>query len=75
MKSPINSPPSAPAKLLTARDAARLFGISERFLWSLTNPRGPIPVVRIGRAVKYAVSDLEAFIREQTTSADSNPQA
>jgi len=67
--------PIAAAFLLTARDAAQRLAVCEKTLWNLSRPRGPIAVVRIGRAVRYAVSDLEAFIREQTTSADSNPQA
>ena len=55
------SPP--PAKLLvSARDAADLLSISERTLWGLTAPRGPIPVVRCGRAVRYSVGDLHVWI-------------
>ena len=58
--------PDAPRLLLTSRDAARALSISERTLWGLTQPRGPIPVVRVGsRLVRYAVADLEAWIAEQ----------
>jgi len=48
--------------LLSARDAAKLLAVSERTLWGLTHPRGPIPVVKIGRAVRYDPCDLEAYI-------------
>lgn len=51
-----------PKLLLPARDAARVLSISERALWSLTQPRGSIPIVKIGsRGVRYAVSALRAF--------------
>ena len=47
--------------LVKARDAARMMGISTRTLWTLTN-MGTIPCVRIGRAVRYSLDDLRAFI-------------
>ncbi len=47
--------------LLKAAAAARLLGIGERKLWSLTN-QGDIPHVRIGRAVRYDPADLERWI-------------
>ena len=48
-------------ELLRPRDAAKLLAISERHLWGLTKD-GQIPVVRLGRAIRYAPHDLEAFI-------------
>jgi hypothetical protein len=48
--------------------AARLLSVSERTLWGITAPRGPLPCVRIGRSVGYAVADLVAYVehlREQ----------
>ena len=50
--------------LLTVRQAAQRLAIGERTLWELTR-RGAIPCVRIGRAVRYAPSDLEAYISRQ----------
>ena len=47
--------------LLTPRDAAKALSISERTLWSLTQ-RGDVPVVRLGRSVRYDPRDLTAFI-------------
>ena len=35
--------------------------LSERTLWSLSE-RGEIPRLKIGRAVRYAVADLRAYI-------------
>jgi excisionase family DNA binding protein len=59
--------PSAPRLLLTARDAARALAVSERTLWGLTSPRGPIRSVRVGeRSVRYSVDDLREWIAQQT---------
>jgi len=56
----------APATLLTkVPEAAKALSISERKLWDLSEPRGPIPVVRIGRAVRYDRRDLRAWIDRQ----------
>jgi len=57
--------PSPVRLLLQTREAAEALSISERTLWSLTAPRGSIPVVKIGRAVRYHVRDLEAFIADR----------
>jgi excisionase family DNA binding protein len=49
------------ALLLTAAEAAKLLAIGARTLWRLTD-NGEIPVVRIGRAVRYDRRDLLAWI-------------
>ncbi len=59
--------------LLTAREAAQALACGERTLWSLTSPRGPIPVVKLGRLVRYRPSDLAAFVErrlEHSTSTE-----
>lgn len=48
--------------LLKPLDASRTLGISERTLWAQTQPRGPIPCVRIGNCVRYSVEQLQAYI-------------
>ncbi len=48
--------------LLSAREAAKALSICEKSLWSATAPRGPIPCVRLGARVLYAVDDLERWI-------------
>ena len=48
--------------LLTAREAAKALAISERTLWTLTN-HGDVPVVRLGRSVRYDPDDLRAFVK------------
>lgn len=60
---PVSYPPESEPDplLLTPRQTARQLGISERTLWSLTNS-GTIPVVRIGRCVRYSRAALVAWI-------------
>jgi hypothetical protein len=69
---------SCPATLLLrSRDAARMLAVSERTLWGLTAPRGPIPCVRIGGAIRYRVIDLEAFVAKAAQSsgqAETEPE-
>jgi len=61
--SPIASPASPP-KLMTVRDAAKALAICEKTLWALTE-RGEIPVVRIGRSVRYDPQDLSRWIESR----------
>lgn len=58
--------------LLSAREAAKVLALSERTLWGLTAPRGPIPTARIGRSVRYRLSDLETFAAQ---AVQTNGQA
>ncbi|MBN2580947.1 MAG: helix-turn-helix domain-containing protein [Pirellulales bacterium] len=60
----------APEKLLlSACDAAEALSISQRSLWSLTAPRGPIPALRLGNRVLYPVDGLRRWIDAQTAAA------
>jgi hypothetical protein len=36
--------------------------MSEKRLWNITQPRGPIPAAKIGRLVRYDIRDLLAFL-------------
>jgi excisionase family DNA binding protein len=47
--------------LLTARQTARILNISERTLATYTKSR-LLPVVRIGRCVRYSLDDLKRWI-------------
>jgi excisionase family DNA binding protein len=53
--------------LLSRDEAAAYLGISPKTLatWASTK-RYPLPVVKIGRAVKYRVAALDAFIESRT---------
>lgn len=51
--------------LVSVREAASMLGgISQRNLWSLTTPRGPIPCVRLGRRVLYRPADLAHYVEQ-----------
>jgi excisionase family DNA binding protein len=50
--------------LLSVPEAADYLSISHRSLWAMTAPRGPIPSIKFGRAVRYPIEGLDAFIAE-----------
>lgn len=54
--------------LLSAKQAAESLGISQRKLWSLTNARA-IASIKIGRAIRYSVDDLQSFVQAARTVA------
>jgi predicted DNA-binding transcriptional regulator AlpA len=56
--------------LISAKDAAAALSVSERTLFSLTAPRGPIPVTRLPgvRSVRYSVDALRDWIASQQTN-------
>lgn len=51
--------------LLTRQETAKLLGICERTLYDATAPRGELPVVHIGRSVRYDPADLRQWIENQ----------
>ena len=58
---------------VNAKEAARLLGICERTLRTLTKS-GELPVVRIMTRVLYSVEDLREFIR-QRSKKESNGES
>jgi hypothetical protein len=57
---------TSPAPLaFRPREAAQALGLSERSLWALTAPRGPIPAAKIGRSVLYRLCDLERWLASE----------
>ena len=68
-------PDAADPWLLTPAEAAKQLRISARALWSLTTPRGPIPCVRLGKAVRYAPRALHGWIEDQLSSAAEGEHA
>lgn len=54
---------------LSAREAARALAISERTLWAATQPRGPIPSVRLGNRVLYPITGLQEWLTRASTEA------
>lgn len=59
---------ASPPFLVNAKSAARLLGISERTLWSLSDC-GKLASVKIGRRRLYDPRDLTAFVDRQKTPA------
>ncbi len=55
--------PEVTPLLVSHREAARMLSVCERTLFALTKS-GDIPAVRIGRAVRYSVDDLRAWIKQ-----------
>jgi len=53
--------------LVDSRTAARMLAVSPRTLWSLTRQK-TIQIVRIGRAVRFAVSELQRFVEQKKGS-------
>ena len=64
MTDTLHTPPPSPEPplLVDSREAARLLGCCERTLWGLTRD-GKLPVVRLGRAVRYSRTTLMDYIR------------
>lgn len=58
---PIHEPPEPEPLLIDAKAACSLLSMGERRLWSLTNCQA-IPSRKIGRSVRYAPSELRAWI-------------
>ncbi|HBJ35160.1 MAG TPA: DNA-binding protein [Planctomycetaceae bacterium] len=53
-----------PKLLVNRREAAEMLAISERTLWSLT-ANGELPSIKIRKAVRYSVGDLQRYIDAQ----------
>ncbi len=51
--------------------AAKMLGISVRTLWEYRK-NGEIPVVRLGRLVRFSVDDLRKFIESKRVGMVSN---
>lgn len=60
------------SELLTTKQAARFLGVSTSFLERDRWAGAKIPFVRIGkRAVRYQLSDLEAFVSQRVRLSTS----
>ena len=55
------SPPPNPTRLLKPAEAAGLLSISPKTLQRLV-ARGDLAVIRVGSSLRFAVSDLDAFV-------------
>jgi excisionase family DNA binding protein len=62
--------PQVAPLLVAPREAAKMLSVCERTLFALTKS-GDIPAVRIGRAVRYSVEDLRAWIKKKCGDAQN----
>lgn len=74
LPSPILLPEAnvTPPDLLMARDAAKLLGVCEKTLWSMTD-QGELPVIRIGRRVSYDPRDLNRWMEANKSTTKKRP--
>jgi len=54
--------------LLTSKETAKALGICERSLYALTKA-GELRAVKIGRAVRFSVDDLKAWIKKSSENS------
>ena len=54
--------------LLSPREAAKALSVCEKTLWTLSQ-KGEVPVIRIGRAVRYPVDGLREWIQKQSENS------
>lgn len=72
----MSAPPDPRSSLaLRPREAARLLGVSERFLWQLTQT-GEIPCVRLGtgkrRTVRYPMSAITNWLETRAVDGQGS---
>lgn len=65
--------PSGENRLLTSEEAADFLRVSQRTLWAMSN-RGEIPTIRIGRLIRYSMSDLLEFVGQQRNAPTRRSQ-
>ena len=59
---------TTPKLLLSAVEASKALSVCPKTLWSMTQPRGPIPCVRCRSRVLYSPDDLRAWIKSAKES-------
>jgi len=57
-----------PKRYLTAADAAEYLGLSKDALYTRTR-QGEIPVIRMGRSLRWDMQDLDLWMRRQRIDA------
>ena len=58
-------------KLLSTKETSKILGISERTLWSITAPRGPLVRCKIKNRVLYSQSAIDQYIRAMESMNDN----
>jgi hypothetical protein len=57
--------PDVPRLALKPSEAAKAMSLSEKTLWSMSAPRGPIPCVHIGSRVLYPTHLLRKYLSRE----------
>ncbi len=70
----MNSTAVVEPMLLSPRQAAKALSVCERTLYGLTKSR-ELPVVRIGRSVRYSVEDIRAFIERRKAFFENSQES
>ena len=58
-------------QLLSVRETAKVLGVSERTVWTMTVPRGRLVCCRLGSRVMYSAAAIKRFIEQQEASDES----
>ena len=62
------------SKLVGPTEAARILGMSVPWVYAHAEGREPrLPVIRLGRKLKFDLDDLEEFLREQKALGKEPP--
>ncbi|HEY4261849.1 MAG TPA: helix-turn-helix domain-containing protein [Schlesneria sp.] len=61
----------APAPLMNLKQVARVMNVSERTVWANSAPRGTIPVVPIGRSIRYCPREIQEWMKRQMQQTHS----
>ncbi|MFH1300685.1 MAG: helix-turn-helix domain-containing protein [Planctomycetota bacterium] len=74
----MNTNTHEPPVLITEKETARLLGCCERSVWQLRKD-GKIRCVKIGKAVRYARTEIDRFVasqmdQETTTTNENSPE-
>jgi hypothetical protein len=56
--------------LLNKKETADYLRISVRTLDNITQPRGTLPCIRIGRSIRYSVTAIEYWLKQQESTSE-----
>jgi excisionase family DNA binding protein len=60
--------------MLTVKQAAEVLGISPSTVYGIAAPAGQLPCYRVGRAVRFEMSDIEEY-KQSCRCAPLNPES
>lgn len=60
-----------PAPLMTLDEVAEFLNLSPRTVWGKSSPRGTIPVIQIGRSIRYCPNAIQEWMSQQMAAYGS----